>query len=251
MKNPLLQRLDPRTKLAAAAIVIGGLLWVDKAIGLALFAILIVTAAILAHFPLRYAVFAGFALWPLLAITLLVHGLANPSSGEILASFWGFSITTTGLERGALFAVRLLLFIFISRIVLYIGSGESYARALGRLCSPLRRFRLPIGEMELIIAIAFRLIPILEHETGRLVLARRARGAATNWVGKLRQLPAILVPLFVGAFRRADALAIAMEARGFVVGAPRSSYAQTYFAALDFLILILVAGITILAIAFS
>ncbi len=251
MERSPLQELDPRIKLIAAGILITGLLLVDRAVSLALFGLLIVLTASLARFPFRLAAVAGLALWPLLILTILVHGLANPSAGQTLVAFGGLKLTTAGLTQGAIFATRLIFFIFISRLILHIGTGEEYARALGRLFSPFRRFRLPVGEMELVVGIAFRLIPILEREIGRLLLARRARGLAVNWIGKLRQLHTILIPLFVGAFRRADALAIAMEARGFVVGAPRSSYKVAYLKPLDGLALIVVLGTTILAIALS
>ena len=159
LKKPSLQSLDARTKLGAAAILIAGLLLVNKPIALALFAALIISAAILVRFPFVLAASAAIALWPVLLLTLLIHGLANPSTGRILVSYANLSITTTGLTQGGLFAIRLILFIFISRIVLYIGSGEEYARAFAKVFSPLRRFRLPIGEIELILGIAFRLIP--------------------------------------------------------------------------------------------
>ena len=251
LEKPFFRGLDPRTKLGAAVILIAGLLLVDEPMALALFAALIVSAAILVRFPFTLAATATLALWPVLLLTLFIHGLANPSTGQILISYANLSITTTGLAQGGLFAVRLVLFIFISRIVLYIGSGEEYARAFAKVFSPLRRFHLPVGEIELVLGIAFRLIPILEEEAGRLVLARRARGEAASWVGKIRQLPAILVPLFIGAFRRADALAVAMEARGFVVGASRSSFVEARFHWFDGLVLILVTGTAAVAIIVS
>jgi energy-coupling factor transport system permease protein len=141
-----------------------------------------------------------------------------------------------------------MFFVLISRIALHIGRGEEYARALAKLLSPLRRFRLPTGEIELVLGVAFRLIPILEREAGRLMLARRAHGTVSGWIGKIRQLPAILVPLFVGAFRRADTLAVSMEARGFAIGSPRSSYVQAHFGLLDLLVLLLVAAVSVAAI---
>lgn len=251
LERPSCQRLDPLTRLGAAAVLIAGLLLVDKAMALALFALPIVLVAILARFPFRHAAMMVLALWPILFFTLLLHGFARPSSGQALLSYAGLTITTAGLARGGLFAARLVLFVFVSRLVLYVGSGEEYARAFGRLLSPLRRFRLPIGEVELILGMAFRLIPILEREAGRLVLAKRARGQAATWSGKLRQLPAILVPLFVGAFRHADALAIAMEARGFAIGAPRSAYVETRFRPLDGLVLAMMTGLAAAAIALS
>ena len=251
MSQPLAFRLNACTKLGVAAILIIGLLLVDDALALAIFGALLCLMAVFAQVPFRLVILAWLALWPVLLLTVLIHGLIGQPSGQVLASLGGLTMTAAGLSRGLLFAFRFMLFVFISRLALHIGRGEEYARALARLLSPFRRFRLPIGEIELVLGIAFRLIPILEHEAGRLILAHRARGIVTGWVGKIRQLPAILVPLFIGAFRRADALAIAMEARGFAVGAPRSSYIQAPFGLLDLLALILAVGGTMLAIALS
>ncbi len=251
MSQPLVFALDARTKLGVAAVLIMGLLLVDDAIALAIFAALLIVTGAFARVPFRLVVLAWLALWPVLLLTVLIHGLIGPSSGQILAHLGGLTITTGGLSRGVLFAFRFMLFVFISRLALHIGRGEEYGRAVAKLLAPLRRFRLPVGEIELVLSVAFRLIPILEHEAGRLILANRARGIVTGWVGKIRQLPALLVPLFVGAFRRADALAIAMEARGFAVGAPRSSYIRAHFGLLDLLALAFAVGGTALAIVLS
>ncbi|MBM3324360.1 MAG: energy-coupling factor transporter transmembrane protein EcfT [Calditrichaeota bacterium] len=243
--------LEPRTKLALAAIFILGLLLVDEMLGLVPIVAAILLLAILARLPVRSTFVGLVGFCPLLFLTILVHGLTDaPAEGNIVRS--GFvSFTTSGLSHGLFFAIRLLLFVLVSRVILALGSAEDYARALGRLFAPLRRLRVPVGETELVIGIALRLIPTLENEANRLLLARQARGLAPGRVGRIRQLPAILVPLFVGAFRHADALAVAMEARGFAVGVTRSSYMETHFRALDFVVLSLAVATVTLALALT
>jgi energy-coupling factor transport system permease protein len=249
--SPSLRKLDARTKLAVAAMFITGLLLVDKFIALLPVVAFLVAAMVILRIPAR-SVFMGLVgLCPLLVLTVLFHGMMGGSpNGKVVASTI-FSLSGAGLVRGGFFAIRLVVFVFVSRVALFLGSGEEYGRALGRLLSPLRHLRLPVGETELVLGIAFRFIPTLEQEANRLLLARRARGTARSWVGRIRQLPAILVPLFVGAFRRADALAIAMESRGFAVGVSRSSFIETHFRFLDLAVLISGAGITVLSILLS
>ncbi|MFH1010124.1 MAG: energy-coupling factor transporter transmembrane component T [bacterium] len=243
--------LEPRTKLAVAAIFISGLLLVDEMLGLVPIVAAILLMAILARLPVRSTLvgLAGFC--PLLFVTVFIHALTTaPAEGNLVRSTL-LPLTVAGLSRGAFFAVRFILFVLVSRVILALGSTEEYARALGRLFSPLRRLRLPVGETELVLGIALRLIPTLETEANRLLLARQARGLAQGWVGRIRQLPVILVPLFIGAFRHADALAVAMEARGFAIGVTRSSYTETHFRALDLIVLILAVGTMALALALS
>jgi energy-coupling factor transport system permease protein len=81
---------------------------------------------------------------------------------------------------------------------------------------PFKLFKLPVHEVAMMISIALRFIPILLEETDKIMKAQMARGAdfdSGNLVKKAKSLVPLLVPLFISAFRRANDLAMAMEAR--------------------------------------
>ena len=90
---------------------------------------------------------------------------------------------------------------------------------------PLNRLHVPVHEVAMIMSIALRFIPILLEETDKIMKAQMARGADFENGGliqKAKSMVPLLVPLFISAFRRANDLAMAMEARGYHGGDGRT-----------------------------
>ena len=109
--------------------------------------------------------------------------------------------------------------------------------ALESLMKPLKLIKVPVHAIALIMSIALRMIPILMEETNKIMLAQKARGADFDTGGALKKAKAmvpVLVPLFVGAFRRADELALAMDARCYSSVAKRTKYKVMRLTAKDF-----------------
>lgn len=95
----------------------------------------------------------------------------------------------------------------------------------GKLLNPLNKLHLPVHEVAMIMSIALRFIPILLEETDKIMKAQIARGAdfeSGNIIQRAKAMIPILVPLFVSAFRRANDLAMAMEARCYHGGEGRT-----------------------------
>ena len=94
-----------------------------------------------------------------------------------------------------------------------------------KLMKPLKRFKIPIHEISMMMSIALRFIPILMEETDKIMKAQLARGAdfeSGNIIKKAKSLVPLLVPLFISSFRRANDLAMAMEARCYRGGEHRT-----------------------------
>ena len=107
---------------------------------------------------------------------------------------------------------------------------------LEKALSPLRRIRVPVHEIAMIMSIALRFIPILLEETDKIMKAQIARGAdfeSGNLIRRVRNMIPLLVPLFVSAFRRANDLAMAMEARGYHGGEGRTKMRPLVYARRD------------------
>jgi energy-coupling factor transport system permease protein len=119
---------------------------------------------------------------------------------------------------GATQIYRLSLLVIITSLLTYTTSPTQLAHGLESLLGPFKRLRLPVAELIMVLTIALRFVPTFFNEIEKLSKAQRARGtdfeSGNSW-RRLRGWVPVLIPLFVSAFRRAEELAIAMEARGF------------------------------------
>lgn len=156
--------------------------------------------------------------------------LAAAAGLQPAALIGAFGIVPAGFERGCFFAVRIILLVAASLIVTYTATSTQLTDALASFMRPLRRLRVPVDDVAMVFSLALRFIPVTAEELGRVHDAQAARGAAFDtgsvW-GRLRAWQTVLIPLFVGLFRRADALACAMDARCYgAPGAVRTSLSQ-------------------------
>ena len=127
-------------------------------------------------------------------------------------------ITREGLDNGLLMGFRFLLLIVITALLTLTTSPIKFTVGLERLLRPLRRVGLPVSEMALMMSIALRFIPTMTEEADQIMKAQEARGAvfkSGELKNRLRALLALVIPLLIGSFQRAEELAVAMEARGF------------------------------------
>ena len=153
-------------------------------------------------------------------------GLGNVSAGALgslqpVALVGSFGFVPAGFARGCFFAVRIVLLVVASLVVTYTTTSTDLTQALAGFMRPLRRLRVPVDDIAMVFSLALRFIPVTAEEFGRVHDAQWARGASfaegSLWE-RLRAWQTVLIPLFVGLFRRADALAVAMDARCY--GAP-------------------------------
>jgi energy-coupling factor transport system permease protein len=153
-----------------------------------------------------------------------------------------------GLRLGLLLAARILILVSAAGLLTATTAPVALADGMEDLLSPLKRLRFPAHEVAMMMTIALRFIPTLGEEAEKISRAQAARGADFEGGGLLRRARALvplLVPLTVGAFRRADELAEAMESRGYRGGVGRVRYRELHFRARDAAALLL----TVLAVA--
>ena len=152
-------------------------------------------------------------------------GLGNVSAGVLadvppVALVGAFGFVPAGFARGCFFAMRIVLLVVASLVVTYTTTSTELTAALAGFMRPLRRLRVPVDDIAMVFSLALRFIPVTAEEFGRVHDAQQARGASfaegSLWE-RLRAWQTVLIPLFVGLFRRADALAVAMEARCYGV----------------------------------
>ena len=213
--DSVIHKLDPRVKLVATICFIISLFVVKSWVGYVAAAIFLGTMIRLSRVPFRYMVKGMKAILFILLITAVFNLFLTP--GEPLVSFWRFTITVEGLKTAVMMAVRLSFLIVGSSVMTLTTTPNSLTDGLEKLMKPLRIFKVPVHEIAMMMSIALRFIPILLEETDKIMKAQIARGADFE-----KALIPLLVPLFISAFRRANDLAMAMEARCYRGGEGRT-----------------------------
>jgi energy-coupling factor transport system permease protein len=145
--------------------------------------------------------------------------------GTVLVQFWKIRITQEGLQSAVRMVIRLIYLILGTSLMTLTTTPNQLTDGLEKALKPLNRVRVPVHELAMMMSIALRFIPILMEETDKIMKAQMARGACFdegNIIQKAKALVPLLVPLFVSAFRRANDLAMAMEARCYRGGEGRT-----------------------------
>lgn len=234
--NSLLHRLDPRFKIIITLIYIMMLFTGDTLICLLTGTLYTVMAVILSKIPLKMFVKSVKPILPFLIMTALIN-LFLIKSGDVLYTWKFIKITSDGINVSLFMVVRITLLIAGSSLLTYTTSPITLTDAMERLMSPLKKFGFPAHELAMMMSIALRFIPTLIEETDKIISAQKARGAELDTgslMTRAKNLTAILVPLFVSAFRRADELATAMECRCYNGGEGRTRLRQLKSAPRDY-----------------
>lgn len=219
-----IHRLDPRVKLAGTMLFLISLFVFQGYLGYLIATLFVGTVIKVSKVPFRYIVRGLRPVLFLLLITLLFNLLLT-REGEEVFSFWIIHIYDEGVITAALMAVRLVLLVLGSSLMTFTTTPNQLTDGLEKGLRLLKKIRVPVHEIAMMMSIALRFIPILVEETDKIMKAQQARGADFE-SGKLMQrakaLVPLLVPLFVSAFRRANDLALAMEARCYHGGDGRT-----------------------------
>lgn len=219
----VIHRLDPRVKLAGTLLFIISLFFFRNYAGYLIALIFLATVIRLSHVPFRFMVKGMRAIAFLLLITVCFNLFLTP--GEPLVSFWKLTITREGLKTAFTMAVRLTMLIIGSSVMTLTTTPNNLTDGMEKGMRPLKLLRVPVHEVAMIMSIALRFIPILLEETDKIMKAQMARGAdfeSGSLLKRARAMVPLLVPLFISAFRRANDLAMAMEARCYRGGEGRT-----------------------------
>ena len=219
----VIHKLDPRVKLVGTICYIISLFLVNNVWGYLIAALFLAAMIKLSNVPFKFMVKGMKAIVFLLLITVIFNMFLTP--GEPLISFWKLTITKEGLRLAVMMAVRLSFLIVGSSVMTLTTTPNNLTDGMEKLMNPLRKIKVPVHEIAMMMSIALRFIPILLEETDKIMKAQIARGAdfeSGNIIKKAKAMVPLLVPLFISAFRRANDLAMAMEARCYRGGDGRT-----------------------------
>ena len=212
--DSLLHRLDPRVKIAGTLLYIISLFLVHHYIGLVVSALIFGVMVRMSNVPFRFIVKGLKPIMMMLVFTALLHLFCTP--GKAIFSLGVLHITIEGVQKCIFLTVRLTLMMIGSSLMTLTTTPNQLTDGIEQMLRPLRKLHIPVHEFALMMSIALRFIPILMEELDKIMKAQLSRGADFengNIIKRAKAMVPILVPLFVSAFRRANELAMAMEAR--------------------------------------
>ena len=222
--DSVIHRLDPRVKVVGTLAYLISLFCFNKFSGYIIAALFFAILVKISHVPFKFMVKGLKPIMFMLIFTAALNLFWTP--GEVvLVKAWVFTITLEGVKRSVFMALRLTFLIIGSSLMTLTTTPNQLTDALEKLLKPLNKIKVPVHEIAMMMSIALRFIPILVDETDKIMKAQMARGAdfeSGNVIQRIKAMLPILIPLFISAARRANDLALAMDARCYHGGEGRT-----------------------------
>lgn len=219
----VIHELDPRVKLSGTLLFIISLFFFKNPAGFVIAALFLCIVIRLSKVPFKYMVKGMKSILILLLMTVFFNLFLT--QGTPIFKIWRITVTWEGLALAVTMAVRLTMLIIGSSIMTLTTTPNNLTDGMEKGMRPLKFFKIPVHEVAMMMSIALRFIPILLEETDKIMKAQLARGAdfeSGNLIKRAKAMVPLLVPLFISAFRRANDLAMAMEARCYRGGEGRT-----------------------------
>ncbi len=234
--DSVIHRLDPRVKLLSTLLYMLSLFLVKSWSAYLLAVLLLAVLIRLSKVPFRFMTKGLRGMLFLLLLSVSFNLFLTP--GEVIWHFYFLKLTREGVRIASMMAARLILLVLGSSLMTLTTTPNQLTDGLEKGLSILKLLHIPVHEIAMMMSIALRFIPILVEETDKIMKAQMARGADFESGGMFQRAKAmvpILVPLFVSAFRRANELATAMEARCYRGGEGRTKMKPLRYEKRDFL----------------
>lgn len=259
----ILHRLDPRAKLVGFVVVLAAVITTSSYLGNAVALLAVIGLVLLSGIPLGYVLSGVRPILPILVVFTLFNflflGNYDPTGSAVLwrqqlgigPYEFAFTVTESSLKQTLQGVVRIIALIVLTSTLTLTTTITALAKGIESLLAPFRRIKVPGHEIAMVFAIAYRFVPTVADELERLMKAQASRGADFGRPGRFqfakraRQLVPITVPVFVGAFRRAERLIMAMESRCYVGGAGRTPISLPRLVARDWLSLAAATAFTL------
>lgn len=246
--DSLWHRMDPRSKLTLVFLFVCIVFIANNTVTygiLLLYTVMMITCS---KISVRF-ILKGLTpvLW-LVLFTLFIHLFFTRGGAQLVE--WGWiKIYEEGVRQGIFISLRFFLLVLITSLLTLTTTPIEITDGIEYMLAPLKKVKFPVHELALMMSIALRFIPTLMQETDKIMKAQTARGVEFSSGPVKKRLKAIvplLIPLFISSFKRAEELAIAMEARGYRGGEGRTKYRQLRWKWLDTGMILLLIGVAII-----
>lgn len=233
--NSVVHRLDPRTKITIIFIFVFVVFLANNVWSYTILTVFALLSMITSRVPLRFVLKGLTPVWFLIIFTFLLHVIIT-KEGDVVFEIFTFQVYSGGLIQGFAISMRFFLLILVTSLLTLTTTPIEITDAIESMLQPLKKVKFPVHELALMMSISLRFIPTLLQETDKISKAQASRGVDFR-TGKLKDriqaVVPLLVPLFVSAFKRAEELAMAMEARGYQGGEGRTKLRELKFTKLD------------------
>ena len=232
--DSVLHRLDPRVKLIGTFAFLFSLFAGKGIVSYVIATIFLGSMIKLSKVPFKMIIKGLKAIIIILLITVSFNLFLT--QGEVLFQLGFLKVTKEGISVAVFMGLRLIYLVMGASIMTLTTTPNDLTDGLESVLGPLKKIKIPVHEIAMMMSIALRFIPILMEETDRIMKAQKARGAdfeSGNLIEKAKAMVPLLVPLFISAFRRANDLAMAMEARCYRGGEGRTKMKPLRYEAAD------------------
>ena len=247
-------KLDPRSKICAMMAILIAIFIPAGFIGYAILGVVLIACILLAKLQISFVIKAMKPMVMMMFFLTIINVFVI-RTGNVLWTLGPITIYDDALKQTGYIVVRLALMIMTTTLLTATTKPMDMTLGIEDLLSPLEKLHVPTHDIAMMIALALRFIPTLIDEAERILKAQASRGVDFengSLKEKISAIMSLIVPMFVSCFQRADDLADAMEARGYVVGAKRVRYKILKFATGDYAVIIianlLLAGMIFLAV---
>lgn len=233
----VVHKLDPRVKLVGTMVFLISLFLFESFSGYIIATVFLASVIKLSKVPLKFMLKGLKAVFILLLFSV-VFNLFLTEGETLVHLFWKVRITKEGLRLAIFMAIRLIYLIMGTSVMTLTTTPNDLTDGMEKGLRPLKKLHVPVHEIAMMMSIALRFIPILLEETDKIMKAQMARGAdfeSGNVIQRAKSMIPILIPLFISAFRRANDLAMAMEARCYHGGDGRTKMKPLIYKKRDYI----------------
>src|SRR5690625_2888043 len=231
----LIHKLDPRTKIIIIFFYVIVVFFANNVMSYSLLSLFVAISIIITFIPLRFIIKGLTPVWFLIIFTFLLH-LFLTKEGPVLFEILSIQFHLGGVIQGLVISLRFCLLILMTSLLTLTTTPIEITDAIESLLNPMKRIKFPVHELALMMSISLRFIPTLMQETDKISKAQASRGVdfRTGPVKeRIKAIIPLLVPLLVSAFIQAEALAMAMEARGYQGGEGRTNLRELQYRKID------------------
>ncbi|GAM14782.1 energy-coupling factor transporter transmembrane component T family protein [Mesobacillus selenatarsenatis] len=248
--DSILHRMDPRSKLIIVFLFVIVVFIANNVLTYGVLAAYTLIMVSLSRIPLRFLYGGLKPVFFLVIFTFLLH-IFMTKEGDVIFELGWLQIYEEGLRQGIFISLRFLLLILITSLLTLTTTPIEITDGLETLLNPLKKLKFPVHELALMMSISLRFIPTLMQETDKIMKAQTARGVEYNSgpiKDRIKAIVPLLIPLFISSFKRAEELAVAMEARGYKGGEGRTKYRLLTWGMPDTMMILFLAAVTVLLI---
>ncbi|WP_214483827.1 energy-coupling factor transporter transmembrane component T [Bacillus sp. SM2101] len=238
--SSIVHQLDPRSKLSLIFLYVIVVFLANNELTYGILCLYTVGMMLLTRIPIRFILKGLKLIFWIIIFTFILHIFVT-KEGALLFSLGWIEIYEEGIRQGVFISLRFLNLILMTSMLTLTTTPIEITDGMESLLNPFKRFGLPVHEIALMMSISLRFIPTLMQETEKIIKAQTARGAdftSGPIKDRIKSIVPLLIPLFISAFKRAEDLATAMEARGYRGGEGRTKFHQLQWHSRDTIVII-------------